>query len=860
MGVMALVPSGWAVDAERVAFFEKYCLECHDAETTKGEVNLEPLLDGAVGNKPWDWLEVREQIENGEMPPDEALPDSGEREMVLEWIDAELEAVDWQRYRRAGHTPVARLTRDQYRNTLRDLLGIDLHAGSRLPLEGEGASGFSNDRTALGLTANQLESYFEDAERVATAVLALAEEPQRQRFLAADMARMAGHKVMFEEGAMLVHPGNQVQAEVGFPVDGYFRFEIGARVFGKRSIIEVAVDGEVVAEVPVVSNRRERVSVTGFVAAGGGSRAVTLQSKNLVPQTPLPGDVAQRVAKRASENTARLQKSDATETDELGLAREALNKRSEAIQEAYEWLRFLGPQGDSREIDRFRKYALERDAGSEGARNRLAAALGKTRAEFDVFWEKENAEVLADNRRLLESVAHVRWGDWQNYQGKIVADWLEVVGPVADGGQALTQLVDDDGKLDGGFLERAFRRPLAEGERVRYDGVRTAALARGESETEALQLALVGVLVSPDFLLRQDSLRAGSDVENGALAFDDFSLASRLAYFLWQSMPDAELFALAEQSRLAEPEVLRAQVGRMLKDRRAVAFFSSFSEQWLGLEALGRGVGADLNRFPEFTPELAQAMRSEAVLAFREVVREDQSLLRLIDSDTTWLDGALARLYGIDGVDGSSMRRVSLDDARRGGVLGMAAVLTATSAPTRAHPSRRGTWVLETLLGQQQGEPLADAGELPGEAGEQRGRTLREELDLHRTRKDCAACHNVIDPVGLGLQAFDGIGRWRDEEAGAPIDDHGQLPDGSEFDGPVELKRALVEKRGDFFRHLSAEMLAFALGRKVERYDRAEVGRIAAAVEERNGSAQALIEAVVTSFPFRYSDAASGAD
>lgn len=206
------------------------------------------------------------------------------------------------------------------------------------------------------------------------------------------------------------------------------------------------------------------------------------------------------------------------------------------------------------------------------------------------------------------------------------------------------------------------------------------------------------------------------------------------------------------------------------------------------------------------------------------------------------------------------MRRVSLNDARRGGVLGMAAVLTATSAPTRAHPSRRGTWVLETLLGQQQGEPLADAGELPGEAGEQRGRTLREELDLHRTRKDCASCHDVIDPVGLGLQSFDGIGRWRAEEAGKPIDDRGQLPDGSEFDGPVELKRALVEKRGDFFHHLSAEMLAFALGRKVERFDRAEIDKIAAAVEARDGSAQALIEAVVTSFPFRYSDAAADSD
>ena len=860
-GVMAVAPSGWAADVERMAFFESYCLECHDGQTAKGEVNLEPLLDGAVGKKPWDWLEVREQIENGEMPPEEPLPNADERAAMLKWIDAGLESVDWQRYRRAGHTPAARLTRDQYRNTLRDLLGVDLHAGSRLPPEGEGASGFFNDRRALGLTANQLEGYFEAAERVTKGVLELEKEPQRQRFLATEMAWRAGHKVMFREGAMLVHPGNQIQADVKFPVDGHYRFEVFVRVFGKPSVLQVMVDGEVVAEAQVASNQRQRVVASGFVTAGvGGRRMVTLQAKNLVPQTPLPGDVAQQVAQRAGENAARLKKAAGGESDGLRQAREALNERSEAIQEAYEWLRFLGPQGDSREIDRFRKYALERDVGSEGARNRLAAALGKSRAEFDAFWEEQNSAVLVDNRRLLEAIAHVRWGDWQNYQGKIVADWLHVVGPVEDGGRPLVQLVDTDGKVSRSFVERAFRRPLVNGELERYDAVRLAALERGESETEALQWALVGVLVSPDFLLLNDMVRTADPGEDGATAFDDFSLASRLSYFLWQSMPDDELFSLAKQGRLAEPEVLRAQVGRMLNDRRAEAFYASFSEEWLGLAALGRGVGADQNRFPEFTPELATAMRSEAVLAFREVVRKDLSVLRLIDSDSTWLNEPLAKLYGIDGVKGSKLRKVSLKDARRGGLLGMAAVLTATSAPTRAHPSRRGTWVLETLLGQQQGEPLADAGELPGKAGEQRGRTLREELDLHRTRKDCASCHSVIDPVGLGLQAFDGIGRWRDLEAGAPIDDRGQLPDGSKFDGPVELKRALIARRGEFYRHLSAEMMAFALGRKIERFDRAEVDRIVAAVEERDGSAQALIEAVVTSFPFRYSDVESASD
>jgi hypothetical protein len=193
-----------------------------------------------------------------------------------------------------------------------------------------------------------------------------------------------------------------------------------------------------------------------------------------------------------------------------------------------------------------------------------------------------------------------------------------------------------------------------------------------------------------------------------------------------------------------------------------------------------------------------------------------------------------------------------VEDGRRGGVLGMAAVLTSTSAPTREHPSRRGTWVLENLLGLQLGEPLADAGELPGDAGQQRGMTLRQELDLHRNRPACASCHDIIDPVGLGLQGFDGIGRWREREAGEPIDDRGRLPDGRAFDGPEGLRAALVERREDFIRQLCVELLAFAIGREVERFDRATIDGMVTRIEANAGSARTWIEAAIESLPFRY--------
>ncbi len=852
---MCLCPWGVAahgaeLSAETREFFARYCLDCHGDDKQKGDFDLRPLLSAALSEDPWAWQEVRDQIESEEMPPEEPLPEAAQRRAVLEWIDSGLAGVDWTALRRPGRVTMARLTRSEYRHTMRDLLGVDLHAGESLSAEGEGASGFENDRDALALTPALLDLYFDEAERLVDAVSALKNEPQRQHFSAQQMARLAGHDKRFEEGAMLVHPDQRIQSEVAFPVDGWFRFEFVARNFGKPSVIEVAIGEQVVATARVVAEQRAKVVAVGFVRAG--QHRVSVRSKNLVPQTPLPGDVTERVQQLAGQRAARLDKMSDSESEAQRAARLALNERAVAIQEAYEWLRMLGPDGDPREVDRFRKYALERDHGSGAMRDQLAKVSGLSRAGLDALWEKHNAGVLAENRRLLEAVAHVQWQDWQWYQGKIVVDSMAVVGPVEDGGAAPVEFSDADGALSREFVERAFRRPVPAPEWQRYDAIRRQATARGESQDAALRLAAASVLVSPEFLLHRRQTRLVDESKWPML--DDFSLASRLSYFLWQSMPDERLIELAQAGRLGNVEVLRAEVTRMLADEKAEAFFAAFTEQWLGLSALRRGVGADRNRYPEFTPELAAAMCDEATLWFRQVVRGDEDLLRLIDARQTFVNGVLAKHYGIVGLQSEAWQKVELRDRNRGGVLGMAAVLTATSAPTRAHPSRRGTWVLETLLGRQQGEPLADAGELPGDAGETRGRTLREEMELHSNRAECAVCHDKIDPVGLGLQSFDALGRWRDLEAGAVIDDRGRLPDGEMFDGPAELKQALVERRPEVLRHLSAGMLAFALGRDLEPFDTAEIERIAETVEARGGSAHALLEAVVTSLPFRFSE------
>jgi hypothetical protein len=275
--------------------------------------------------------------------------------------------------------------------------------------------------------------------------------------------------------------------------------------------------------------------------------------------------------------------------------------------------------------------------------------------------------------------------------------------------------------------------------------------------------------------------------------------------------------------------------------------------QWLGFEALGRTIQPDEAKFPEFTPELCETMKQETILAFESLLRKNGSLLELLGGRETWLNELLARHYGIEGVQGKELRPVRLDDPNRGGLLGMASILTVTSGPNRTSPVMRGKWVLETLLGEKVPEPPANAGSLDPEAGESRGKTLREELALHRRDATCASCHDKIDPIGFGLENFDAVGRFRAQEAGRPVDNTGTLPSGETFRGPAELKQVLIKGRHtQFVRNVAERLLSFALGRKLELYDEPALARITEAVERDGLHARSLVEQIVLSYPFQY--------
>jgi hypothetical protein len=401
---------------------------------------------------------------------------------------------------------------------------------------------------------------------------------------------------------------------------------------------------------------------------------------------------------------------------------------------------------------------------------------------------------------------------------------------------------------------RAFRRPVSEDELEPYLKLYDAAQERGDSYFDSLKLALKAMLVSPNFLFRVERDRDGTE----PWAVNDYELASRLSYFLWSSMPDPELFDLAKAGKLHETEVLEAQTRRMLKDPKSKALAEGFGTQWLGVRELLTTAQPDPNRFPKFTASVRYSMYDEAVLFVDSVFRDDAPLTRLIDADYTYANDWLTELYGIKdrigGGDGKGevMRRIKLDDPNRGGILGLGAVLTVTSYPLRTSPVLRGKWVLERVLGAPPPPPPPEVPELPKDDGKKDGLTFRQQLELHRKSPQCASCHNRMDPLGLGLENFDPIGRWRTEVAGSPVDSSGVTPAGESFQTPAELKKVLLSHKAEFVRNVTEKMLGYALGRGLEYYDQPTVQAICDSLQKNDDRSSTLILEIVKSYPFRY--------
>ncbi len=413
-------------------------------------------------------------------------------------------------------------------------------------------------------------------------------------------------------------------------------------------------------------------------------------------------------------------------------------------------------------------------------------------------------------------------------------------------------------KILSTVARRAYRRPVTEADLDPILAMYDAGRKKGSFDA-GIEQGLRLVLANPKFLFRTESDTTSPARADGLKRISDLELASRLSFFLWSSIPDDDLLSAAAAGKLSQPAVLEQQVRRMLKDAKSRALVDNFASQWLLVRNLKSHFPTPPD-FPNFDNELRQAFRQETELFVNSIIREDRSILDLIDANYTFVNERLARHYGIPSVYGSQFRRVTLPGEERRGLLGEGTILTVTSYPNRTSPVLRGKWILENILGTPPPPPPANVPALKenGE-GDEPPSSLRSRMELHRKSPQCASCHRIMDPLGFALENFDGVGEWRKKEPGGAIDAAGQLADGTPVDGPVALRRALMKHPDQFARTLTEKLMTYGLGRGVEYYDMPLIRAIARDAAKNEYRFSSIVFGIVKSTPFQMKKA-PGAD
>jgi hypothetical protein len=804
-------PAAFAAEAVAEQFAQRvepilveYCYGCHGEGMKKGGIQLEGL--GANAARLHDeklWWAVLRNTRSGFMPPaGKPRPSYDEQRTLEEWIKYSAFGIN-PTDPDPGRVTVRRLNRVEYRNTIRDLLGVEYDTTAEFPPDDTG-HGFDNIGDVLTLSPLLLEKYLTAATTIISQAVPTVSRVVAQRVIDGKKFRKAVTDPEWAgQLALSYYEPATVSTTVGVDYDGRYRLilELNAN--------EKFVDG-------VNDYNRCRM---------------------------LFRDEAQELARR-----------------DFGRQ----NGKTYRLEFDRDWK--AGPHTLSVEVQ---PLTLGEKRVRSLSLNLVAAVI---RGPMDErYWVKPPGYERFFPGRIPDDPSRRR-----AYAREIL----------------------------GRFAERAFRRPVDEVTKDRLAALaETVAARKGQTFESGVAQAMTAALTSPRFLFREESAEPGAAGPYPPI--DEYALASRLSYFLWSSMPDAELFRLAGSNDLRKS--LRAQVDRMLADPRSAEFVRNFVGQWLQardidsvlinaravitrdeppdpeaerlrsrFRALIRKPPEELTaaekkelqdargsfvrsfrRYRDFelTGELRRAMRRETEMHFEHVVRGDHSLLQLLDSNYTFLNERLAKHYGIPGVQGDQMRKVELPaGSPRGGVLTQGTVLAVTSNPSRTSPVKRGLYILDNILGSPPPPPPPNIPPLEESAKAKEGRTptLRESMILHRSQPSCAACHARMDPLGLALENFNALGRWRDKERDGPVDASGKLITGEPFQDVRELKRILVERhRRDFYRCLTEKLLTYALGRGLDPRDVQTVDTIVSRIEKEDGRASALIAGVIESPPFQ---------
>ena len=831
------------------AFFDKHCADCHDAETKKGKLDLSALKFEPANAENFErWVKLHDLVQDGEMPPkDKKRPPADDTKHFLDSLSTELSAADRAQQAGEGRALFRRLTRVEYENTLRDLLALPgLQVMDMLPGDGT-AHGFDKVGSALDMSHVQLAKYMEAADKALEAAIAwMPHKPE---------VYSARH-----------YPG----AEYDFKI--------------------------VLTNSDAVTLRNKKHDPWGIPLLGEGEHSkLGLRELEQVGTFPYRG----AIGVFRHEDCAFRPRFANFAPVYAGFYKVRLSLWS-----------FWWDKGEVKPSPKMEGGWLKADSSLIGYFD--APSLNSKVTEATV-WLESGDYITFNAASLIPIRVSETKGHTKEYQGPGIAiDWMEVEGPIVEQwppashkrlfgelplepfdtksgvrppprsvvkqskpgafprplhfqkdepklwSVASKQPVEDARRLLADFIKRAFRRPVPGAEVERYIAIFNERITANKSFEEAMRAAYRAVLCSPDFLFLREP--------RGTL--DDWAVAARLSYFLWNTTPDDTLLALAEKGALQQPATLRAQAERMLNDPKAERFITNFLDQWLNLKDIDQTT-PDKQLYPDFSPCLQDAMVAETRLFFTEMLKKNLGVQNIITSDFSMLNQKLAEHYGIAGVDGfAETKKVSLTaDMHRGGLLTQASVLKVTANGTVTTPVKRGAWVMEKIIGKPIPPPPPD---IPAIDPDTRGTTtIREQLDKHRHDPVCASCHSKMDPPGFALESFDVIGGFRTRyrslgegdkvdkvgnkrlavkyKDALPVDCAGALPDGTVFKGIDDLRVALLKNPDQIARNLARQLVIYATGADVSFSDRAEIEKIVGAVRKENYGARSLIHEIVQS-------------
>ena len=775
--------------ARHQATLHQYCGACHNAQLRTADLSVKGLDLSRVAEQSEIWEKVIGKLRTRTMPPvGQPRPADETYDTVAAWLESEID-----RFTAASPNPgrtetFHRLNRSEYANAVRDLLALEVDVDALLPADDIDQNGFDNMADVLTVSPALMERYLSAARK--TARLAVGETPP------APAAR--NYYV-----PILLRQDDRMSDDLPFGSRG----GVGVRHF-------FPVEGEYDLAIRLQRN------YVNYVRGLGSRHELEVRLDGALVRTfTFGGEEPEGV--RAPVSYAGNQFGDPAWEEYMLFADSNLRLRIQAK---------AGPHSVG--VSFVRRFT-EPEGVLQPRQSVFASAVN----------ERRDGNAAVEHLAITGPYESRGPGDTPSRRGLFAC--RPASNARSDEEACAHEILSSLARL-------AYRRPAEPADVNTLMNFYRAGRGAGGFDA-GIQLALERLLISPDFLFRIE-LDPPDIAPGTAHELSDLDLASRLSFFLWSSISDTELLEVAESGVLQDPEVLEQQTRRMLADARAKALVRNFAGQWLYLRNL-RSVVPDASAFPEWDENLREAFRQETELFFESMIRDDRSVLDLLSADYTFANERLAAHYGIPGIYGSHFRRIRLDGeqaGRRGGLLGHGSLLTVTSYPNRTSPVLRGKWLLTNILGTPPPPPPADVPDLPdrGEAGQ--AATVRDRLERHREDPACSACHAPMDPLGLALENYDAVGKWRTTgEAGLPLDASGLLPDGTRFDGPRGLRTLLLERRRQFVGTVTEKLLAYALGRGLEHYDRSSVRRISAAAAVDDYRWSSIIIGIVQSTPFR---------